>query len=51
MNLTILFIAAVWFIHLNSYFGWNKKPQSGTELLADGLFFLLLALAFLVRRA
>jgi hypothetical protein len=51
MNPIILAIAAVWFIHLNNYFGWNRKPQSGTELIADGLFLLILALAFLVRRA
>lgn len=28
----------------NTYFGWNAKPMSASEVLADGITFLLLAL-------
>jgi len=42
----LLIIAAVWYVHLNNYFGWNWKPQSIEELAADGFCILLVAMAF-----
>ena len=41
----IWFIGICWGVFENQYFGWNSLPQSNAELLADGLAFLLMALA------
>lgn len=43
----LLALAVMFFIHQNQYFGWNKEPASDAELIADGITFLLFALAFL----
>ena len=40
-------LAFLFFMQQNQYFGWNKQPQSDTELIADGITYLLIALAFL----
>ena len=40
-------LAFLFFMHQNQYFGWNKQPQSDTELIAVGITYLLIALAFL----
>lgn len=32
------------FIEQNNYFGWNTKPQSDSELIADGIVLLLFIL-------
>lgn len=40
-------LAFLFWIHENNYFGWNASPQSPEECLADGIVFLLLALACL----
>ena len=39
-------IAFTFFRLENNYFGWNKLPQSPEEVIADGIFLLLLMLAF-----
>lgn len=46
MNLFRLFLAIVFFVHENEFFGWNQLPQSAEECLADGIVVLLLALCF-----
>lgn len=51
MNTQILFLAVVFWVMENSYFGWNWKPQSDAELLADGIVLVLLALAIVARTA
>ena len=45
--LFVTVLAFLFFMHQNQYFGWNKQPQSDTELIADGITYLLIALAFL----
>lgn len=40
-----LFIAAVFWVSQNRYYGWHWMPQSDGELIADGIVMLLLALA------
>ncbi|QNQ62478.1 hypothetical protein IB024_01595 [Brucella sp. 6810] len=45
MNWTIVFFTAAFWLHQNIYFGWNRQPQSHAELLADGIVYLLAALA------
>lgn len=50
MNWATIF---VWYLPIqfyfsqNNYFGWNVKPQTDMELIADGITLLLLALAAL----
>lgn len=39
------FVAVVFWVQANRYFGWHWTPQSDAELLADGIFMLLLALS------
>lgn len=41
-----LVLALVFYVHENNYFGWNRHPMSPEECIADGIFVLLLALAF-----
>ena len=42
----VLFWFAIGFYKLeNDYFGWNRYPQSEAEVLADGLVYVLLAIA------
>ena len=38
-------LAIGWFLHMNTYFGWNRMPASDTELAADGFAILLVVLA------
>ncbi len=33
-----------WFIQ-NQYFGWNVRPMSDAEVLADGIVFIIAAIA------
>ena len=47
LNVFIFTLAVMFLIHQNHYFGWNKEPASDAELIADGITFLLFALAFL----
>lgn len=37
----------VWYTWENTYFGWNARSHSDAELIADGIGFLLAALAVL----
>jgi len=46
-KLHLLFLLGFWFIVQNNYFGWNSFPESDTELLADGIFFIILGMFFL----
>jgi hypothetical protein len=39
-------IAFLFYVEQNSYFGWNAMPKSDAELIADGITLLLTALAF-----
>ena len=39
------FVAVVFWVHANQYFGWNWSPKSAEEVLADGIVMLLLALS------
>jgi len=47
---------AVWifpvafFIAQNCYFGWNAKPKSDAELMADGLTIAMMMAAYLASR-
>lgn len=38
-------VALEYFLKQNNFFGWNAKPQSEAELIADGITLLLVALA------
>lgn len=38
-------VALEYFLKQNAYFGWNAKPGSDTEVLADGITLLLVAVA------
>jgi hypothetical protein len=38
-------LAIGWFLHMNTYFGWNRMPASVEELAADGFAALLVVLA------
>ncbi len=50
-NVVRIILAANFYWLQNSYFGWNRKPQSPEEVLADGIFLLILALSFGVKEA
>lgn len=41
-------VALEYFLKQNQYFGWNARPQSDAEVLADGMMFILVALALLI---
>ena len=47
MNWYVLAFAVSAFVYQNNYFGWNAKPQSDAELIADLITILIFALAFL----
>ena len=49
-TLLSFWLAAMWFVHQNNYFGWNSKPQSDAELIADGIFYLALLMAILASK-
>lgn len=46
MNAWRLLFAGWYFVAENNYFGWNQLPASPEELIADGIFLVLLSLAF-----
>lgn len=46
INWVRLGLATTFYLLENRYFGWNRYPQSPEEVLADGLFLLIAALAF-----
>lgn len=46
VNWVIIGIDVAFWILLNNHFGWNGYPKSDNELIADGISFLILALAF-----
>lgn len=35
------------FIEQNNYFGWNSRPQSQAELIADGINILIIVLSLI----
>jgi hypothetical protein len=41
----IFFINICFWVSQNKYFGWNMFPQSDTELIADGITMLIMAIA------
>jgi hypothetical protein len=43
---SVFFLAFMFSIVANSYYGWNLMPQSDAELITDGIFLLLVALSF-----
>ena len=38
-------VPVFYYWHMNSYFGWNLKPSSDAEVIADGVLLLLVLLA------
>jgi hypothetical protein len=46
VNWIILWVDLAYWVLLNKHFGWNGYPKSDNELLADGLSFVIFALAF-----
>jgi len=46
MHIKLLFIAGAYAIFETTYFGWNWSPHSDAEVIADGIAFLLLAIAY-----
>ena len=46
MNGSIVIIAAICCLFKECYFGWNAMPQSDAEMIADILWAILFALAF-----
>lgn len=46
INWVRVWASAVFFYSENSYFGWNRLPQSTEELICDGIVLLILALSF-----
>lgn len=48
-SLFIAGLAILFWWHQNQFFGWNWKPQSAAEVLADGLVAVLLAISIAVR--
>jgi len=44
-NHIVLSIGIVYWIYFNCYFGWNMLPKSNTEIICDGIFVLIIALA------
>jgi hypothetical protein len=40
------FIPIAFFVEQNAYFGWNAWPKSSEELIADGITFALVLLAW-----
>lgn len=49
MNIQIFFISLFFGAMENNYFGWNMTPQSGAEVICDGIVMLIFALAFIAR--
>jgi len=47
MTGALWFIAIMFAIEQNIYFGWNAVPRSDAELIADGITMVLFALAAL----
>lgn len=47
MNKNIFFIAIVWAIIYNSFFGWNFIANTFEELMCDGVFAILISLSIL----
>lgn len=47
MNWSMFVLAILAFIHQNNYFGWNAKPQSDAEIVADLITILIFALSFM----
>jgi hypothetical protein len=45
MNYLRWVVTLCFFLEENIYFGWHLKPKSDAELIADGILFLLLAMA------
>ena len=45
MKMWVLILAIIFWWHQNRYFGWNGMPKSDAELIADGLTFVLVAMA------
>lgn len=43
----IWFLALSFLIEENQFFGWNLVPHSGAEVVCDGIFTLLFAIAYL----
>lgn len=41
-----ILVGVSFFVEQNNYFGWNWKPKSDAELIADGITVLLFTLAW-----
>lgn len=46
MNWTVFLIACIFGWIETNHFGWSWAPKSDAELIADGIVFLIIALAF-----
>lgn len=47
MSIPRFICATSFFISQNNYFGWHLKAESDTEIIADGIAVLLVALCFM----
>lgn len=45
MNWPAFMLAIMFFVEENRYFGWNGLPKSDAELIADGIFLLIVAIS------
>jgi len=50
VNLRIAFAAFAFGLIETAYFGWNVLPQSGAEVVCDGITALLSAMSVIWRR-
>ena len=48
MRYLLLFFPLEFYLIQNNYFGWNSHPKSDSELIADGITFLLVVLTLIL---
>jgi hypothetical protein len=46
LSIPRLVVALAFYVHMNTYFGWNATPHSPEECITDGIFCLLFSLSF-----
>lgn len=51
VNWSRFFVAMFFITAETNYFGWNFTPQSGAELICDGIGMLMVVLSFERRKA
>jgi len=45
VNLAGWLLAVAYFLEKSMFFGWHRAPTSGEEVIADGVFLMLVTLA------